>query len=256
MKNGTYEKGSISLQRKEVVYEARFCLINSTLPDLIPQLPLLHPRELTYFNNLPSDLRKQSYLLGRVAAKQAIADLTGVHDMAAFYIDFGIFNFPVIKNIGNHNVQVCISHCDNIGIAIAYPEEHPLGIDIEEINHSTLSALETVITDHETSLLTGIKEDAAFSHGMLWTIKEALSKILRTGLMFDFKQIEVDILEKKEHIYLSSFRHFAQYKAISFPMSQHICSLVLPRNTTADISMLQRSIRHIIPGIKSGPSMP
>ncbi|WP_315823364.1 hypothetical protein [Paraflavitalea speifideaquila] len=119
--------GVIELQRTDSSYTAHYSIVNESLAALTPYLCLLHDRERNYYEALKVDLRRSSYLLGRLAAKTAVSTASGkqVTDMAAFYIGFGVFKFPVVKHCFHSNMQVSISHCDDIGIALAFPEEHP-----------------------------------------------------------------------------------------------------------------------------------
>jgi 4'-phosphopantetheinyl transferase len=236
MDNQHPKKGTILLKRKEKNFVASFCFIKKGLPHLIKDLSFLHPDEEKYYYSLKFDPRKASYLLGRNSAKQAIYQLTGIEDMQSIFIDFGIFQFPIVKGVVNQNIQVCISHCEDMGISVAYPEDHPLGIDIERINPNKTNVLEQHISVTEQQLLLQKNIPPCTGYTIIWTIKEALSKIFRTGLTMDFKQVEINSFQKKGAVYTSDFRNYAQYKAISCHSGNYVCSLILPKNTTPDLT--------------------
>lgn len=51
------------------------------------------------------------------------------------------------------NIQVSISHCDAIGFSTAFPEAHPMGIDVEKISPDRTDVILSQITPTEQSLL-------------------------------------------------------------------------------------------------------
>ncbi|HVI45329.1 MAG TPA: 4'-phosphopantetheinyl transferase superfamily protein [Chitinophaga sp.] len=228
--------GKILLKRETKNYNAGFCILNCTIPDIFKNVPLLHPEEKAYFDTLQFDRRRESYLQGRIAAKKAVNVLFPHADLSSILIDQGIFQFPVVKTAATHNIQVSITHCDAIGIGIAFPEEHPLGIDVEKIDDSKTLAIKSQASDKELSLLPGGGLSITNGCALLWTVKESLSKILRTGLMINFHSLEIQTLEREGVLYISTFSNFAQYKAITYLTATHACSLVLPRKTTVELN--------------------
>jgi 4'-phosphopantetheinyl transferase len=235
MNNSEY--GNIILNRQEKIFNASFCIIRANLPSLIENLSMLHPAEKEYYHRLKFDRRKQSYLLGRLAAKKAVSTLAGIKNADSFHIDFGVFEFPVVKKI-NQNIQASISHCDNIGIALAFPEEHPMGLDVERINVQKADVMKSQANPAETTLLEKSEIPPIIGHTLAWTAKEGLSKIIRTGLTMDFQMAEIKSIEQDGPLYTTTFRHFNQYKAISCHSGDYICSVVLPGRTNAGLDSL------------------
>jgi 4'-phosphopantetheinyl transferase EntD len=170
--------------------------------------------------------------LGRIAAKKAISEIAEGQNIQSIFIDFGIFQFPVVKYCTGQNIQVSISHCDDIGIALAFPEEHPLGTDIERIDTDKIEAIQSQVTAKEVKLIEELNLPFDAGCTIIWTIKEALSKIFRTGMMMDFTLLEISSLEKAGLTYMGTFCYTAQYKAISFHSGNYVCSVVVPKNTT------------------------
>ncbi|RBL89848.1 4'-phosphopantetheinyl transferase family protein [Chitinophaga flava] len=230
--------GRIILKRENNNFNTGFCIIKSDLPDLIKKIPLLHPEEKAYYNTLKFDKRKMSYLLGRIASKKAVCELTEENNMPSVLISTGIFQFPVVKTTRHQNIQVSISHADDIGIALAFPEEHPLGIDLEKVNPDKIDTIKSQLGASEIALITACHLSLPVGCTTIWTIKEGLSKILKTGLMMNFQLLEIQTLEKHGNVYTSTFRHFPQYKAISCLVSDYICSIILPKNTTPELDLL------------------
>jgi len=224
--------GKIGLNRLQHVFEAGFAIRCGDLPALAGDLSFLSVHEREYYDRLQVGKRKLSFLLGRMAAKTAISELLGRQDLLSIEIGFGVFQFPVVKTDVPQNLQVSISHCNEVAVALAFPEEHPMGIDIESIDQNKTKVIKGLVVAGEAQVImdTGLLDAAGYT--ALWTIKEALSKIIRTGLTIESALLEVKTAVRMGDVYISTFRHFLQYKAISFPCDGYMCSIVLPKGTS------------------------
>lgn len=196
-------KGSIALKRKNSSYTAGFAILQEELSELLGSKNILHTEELTHFDTLKFDRRRASYLLGRISAKQALSEILPVAttSMNSYAIGTGVFQFPIVQHLPYTGFQVSISHCDTIGVALAYPEAHPLGIDIEKIDAKKVEPMISMLTKNEIALAKSYLGDLPSAYTLLWTVKESLSKILKTGLMLDFRFLEIDSLTHSEGIY-------------------------------------------------------
>lgn len=226
------DQNKVCFKRKHASYVAGCGMIDDK--DIKKALSCLHPREREHCDRLKYDQPKKNYLLGRAAAKKAIRELLPALDGQAIFVDQGVFGFPVVKGEAVQNIQVSISHCDNKGIAMAFPEDHPLGIDLEKVDRDKKDAMMYTMTPQE--LKQEWERGLAYEQycTIVWTAKEALSKIFRTGLMLDFKLAELDQLAKTGVFYTSSFKHFPQYKAVSYCSGVYVCSVVFPKNSEAE----------------------
>lgn len=197
----------------------------------------LHPSEREYYDTLKFEKRMRSFLIGRYAAKRAVAALTGETDLAKILVRAGVFTQPIVSLPGHLNIQVSISHCDHLGAALAFPEDHPLGIDLEKIHLDKNNVLEKQMTPAEIEL---IKTQPDFYEAMLtllWTAKEALSKVIKTGLMTPMKIYEINKIEHHGSYFLSYYKNFGQYKTISFKIENYICAITHPMKTKLDINI-------------------
>jgi 4'-phosphopantetheinyl transferase EntD len=236
-------RGKFTLKRENSTHAAGFCIMQASLAQLSSLHALLHPEERAYFDTLKFDRRKESYLLGRITAKKAIGALSAFENLGAICIEPGVFQFPVVKYSVTRNLQICITHCDQSGIALAYPEVHPLGVDIERTDKANIDAIRTQLTRDELTLTTAVSLEPATACTMVWTMKEGLSKILRTGLTMDLKLLEIQSLVKEDDLYTGQFKHLIQYKAISCVAGPYVCSVVVPRKTTPDLSQFWDAFR-------------
>jgi len=184
------------------------------------------------------DRRRQSYFLGRYAAKRALNFLTD-EDPAELTIYHGVFDNPVVEsNKTPFRFDVSITHSSDVAAAIAFPTAHPMGIDIEQVDQAKAQVVEKELTPYECALFS--HTDFGLSHpsmlSMAWTIKESISKVLKTGLMTPFSMYEILSISCNNYVYTSYFKNLSQYKSLSFLINNHVCSITLPKNTNLDIS--------------------
>lgn len=180
----------------------------------------MHQDEVAYLNSLKYDSRKSSYLLGRISAKNAISTFIPAKTaMNSFKVGFGVFQFPVIEYLPYSDYQVSVRHCDASGISMAYPEAHPIGLDIEKINPEKVHSMISMFTQEEIALTNLYLKDKVLVYILLWTAKESLSKILKTGMMIDFKYLELDSPNYENVLYLGNFKNFSQYKSFSIVLN-------------------------------------
>lgn len=222
---------TFQIERKEEQLRGELSLVAASINDLeYLSKQFLSPDEQAYYRTLVYDRRKQGYLLGRYCAKLAISRLHKLSDLTKIGIANGVFQQPLIHSSCVNNTTISYSHCNEICIALAFPEACPMGIDVEEISDHSASVLKELLTEDEKSLLSsinGIRKNATFT--MLWTIKEAISKALRTGLTAPFNIFSIKDLRYHHGSWINEFDNFAQYRAVSFFLGNHACSVVYPK---------------------------
>lgn len=237
MQRRTY-KSELLLNGVEEMFKAGICICHlPAIEDYFEALQYLHPQELNYYKTLIVEKRKKSYLLGRYSAKKAISALVGEENPQNTLIKQGFFNHPVVISINNQNVQVSISHCEDVGAAIAFPEALPMGIDIERVNPHITNVLESQMTEKEIELskLFPYSYDTVLI--LLWTAKEALSKVLKTGMLTPSQIYEIKSLTVKHSCIVSKFKNFTQYEGISFNLGCYVCTIIHPKNTETFLNL-------------------
>ncbi|MDP0501500.1 MAG: 4'-phosphopantetheinyl transferase superfamily protein [Verrucomicrobiota bacterium JB022] len=192
----------------------------------------LHPAELARLSELRFTARRRSFLLGRRAAQQALQHLLGLPEGERLEIRSGVFGFPVVASTDARRPQVSLSHTGEVAVAVAFFEDHPLGIDIEAISVDRMETVLRHASAHERALLEALDCAPEVATTVLWTCKESLSKILRTGLMTPLEVYELDNLTAHgEGCWTASFRNFAQYRAEAGIAGYAVQALALPRRT-------------------------
>lgn len=195
----------------------------------------LHIEEKEVFEALQIERRRVSYLLGRFTAKSALAKCLGTEfQKSAVAIASGIFNQPVIQYNSFRPRAVSISHSNRLACSLAFPESHPMAIDVEEADEDRTKIMKTQILPGELNLAESkcVSKDLAAT--LVWTAKEALSKALRCGMTCPYELLEISDLEVKDDIRVGHFKNFGQYKFMSWHVKNTVVTMVLPRRTTID----------------------
>ncbi|MEG6511755.1 4'-phosphopantetheinyl transferase superfamily protein [Desulforamulus ruminis] len=227
----------ILLKRAGDLYKAGLCLCYASSPAAYRAMEkTLHPQEDRYYRTLQYEKRKKSYLLGRYCAKKAYAACVPEESTASIAIGSGVFSQPVIQCQNSRGLQVSIAHSHDFGAALAFPEAHPMGIDLEKIDPLKTAVLTEQMTRHELAFL----QDHPCPEEMLtclWSVKESLSKALKTGLTVPLQIYEIKEIRTRGRAILSNFRNFGQYQALSFALGGYICSMVYPLRTEMDLDV-------------------
>jgi phosphopantetheinyl transferase len=224
------------LQRAEGTLCAHVAIARHDLEPLRPlRWSMLDAAEQARFAAFVVPARQASYLLGRYVAKSAVAAHLGVGDLRQIHIAHGVFEQPMVRVAQGPGAQVTLSHSGPWGIAIAGPEAHPMGVDVERIEafRRAGAGAPPWQTTRDAWLLGALDRPAPQRLALLWTIKEALSKVLKTGLMAGFEIFEINrIAAAAGRTFESEFTHFVQYKAVSWLFDEYAWSIVLPKRTT------------------------
>lgn len=200
----------------------------------VPQLDLgsiFTTEEIAAIEAFKFPARRQSFLLGRLAAKRALLGSSDLTAAAARSIAIrrGVFEQPLVQGT---DAELSIAHSATAAIAISAPSGHPIGVDFEKMSGRELDALLPNFTAPERTLLErafGPFEQAVYSG---WTIKEALAKALRCGLMTPLPVLEISTIDVSKTVVESRFTNFAQYKACTWIAGEHALSIVLPHRTS------------------------
>ncbi len=170
-----------------------------------------------------SPIRRRHWLLGRIAAKDAVRGLLwreGAHEThpAEIYpAEIAVRNDasgrPLVHGVHGRSVDgvvVSLAHCAETGVAIA--RRGPCGIDVEEVTDRPRATVETACTEAELTLLDELSQTGGTSFGgadaggagtdsgavwftRFWAAKEAVAKARGTGLRgrpADFQVVAVD----------------------------------------------------------------
>ena len=129
----------------------------------------------------------------------------------------------------NKELDVTISHTKNYGIALAFSRKFVLGIDIEELDNENLDSLVKILDINEITILADIEKDLHKRLIILWVVKEALGKCLKTGINITLDILSVKYIKEKDFYFEGEFCNFPQYKFIVFKYDSLYISIVFPK---------------------------
>lgn len=231
----------VRLERPDQTFRAALSLVEIPFAALVERenrAPYLHPEEKNYFSKLQFAARQSSYLRGRYCAKLALKEWTGT-TMENILVRSGVFNQPLVRAPGVSGVGMSLSHSGDWAAAVVYPEEHPMGIDVEPDCSPHSKAIGARLTPAEQTLF-GKHWPANRERGLswIWTAKEALAKALKTGLTVPLKIYEVAKIVRADGLIHTRYKNFMQYKAVSFFWRGAIVSIALPEKTQIELPFL------------------
>ncbi|HEY1108840.1 MAG TPA: 4'-phosphopantetheinyl transferase superfamily protein [Opitutaceae bacterium] len=177
--------------------------------------------------------RQADYLRGRYCAKMAIAALAAdaVTDPSAWQVAAGVFGQPVVRGAGLGGVQVSIAHSGDWASALAFDEGHPMAVDVELHDPAHAATIRSEVSEAELRAFAQIGCEGETSLTYLWTAKESLGKLLRSGLMAPLSFYEIGEVEKTAYGVTCTYRHFAQYKCHCAKIGKLMVSIALPRKS-------------------------
>lgn len=235
----------IKLERDDQIFESYIIMGSVDYSDLSELVHTLTPRELLEYKKIMVNKRRIEFCLGKYVGKMSAAKLTGSHSLRDLSIEKGVFNQPILcfNNNQRRNIQISLSHVNNKAISVAFPEEHPMGIDMEIVDQKNKEVIASQMLDSELHLIGFSSLSTLVGLTLLWTVKESLSKVLKTGLTTPLSVYSVSQVKKVETGYISEFTNFPQYKVFSWVTDKYVTSLCLPKNTLINIDIANLDLK-------------
>jgi len=232
----------LTLKRGELIYKGLIGITNVEYEIIASRAKeILNEEEIEYFNSLSSGLTKETYLRSRFICKTVVCDYSGVKELRSIRIRHGVFNQPLLD--GSNRISV--SHSGNFVACIVFPDEHPMGLDLEILKSNAVERISSQLTGLEKKLIGNLSEEKDISYTRFWTVKEALSKILMTGLLVPFHLLEINSIKLGLKYDVSYFENFIQYKAVSWNIQNIIVSIVMPAETIFNIEKINLTNKFI-----------
>lgn len=190
----------------------------------------LSAKEKKELGNIVFEKRRKEFILGKQVSKKAISELSIQKNFVDISLEHGVFNQPIVKLSTNENMQISLSHCNKYIVAIAFKESFPCAIDIELIDSENSIAICSQLTENEKNHLDKLDDEKITIYTVLWTGKEAISKIFKTGLTSKLDLYEINKIRKEGKFFRGTFKNFYQYEFIARKYDGCICTIVLPKN--------------------------
>jgi len=209
-------------------------IVGTESADLTGLMPAsyLHPSELAQAAAFRFAARRQIFLLGRLAAKAALGSYLVESDWTRVELTHGIFGQPLVNYAASHDAEVSLSHSSGFAAAVAFPRECPVAVDVETVDSDRAATvkneLKFLLEEQQWIHSAAVEERAAYV--LLWTVREALGKVLRCGITCPLELLAVDKIQRlADGVWESDYRNFRQYKCWSWIRSGRVLSIALPK---------------------------
>ena len=205
-------------------------------PQLQPETFLSDP-ELARMSTLKMPLKRQGFLLGRLAAKKVLGTLLAEPDLRRIEISSGVFGQPLVQHPRAGRIEVTMSHSHGLAVALAYPGELPMGVDLETVSAAAAGTIlgELQLSAEEKTWLAkaAIGEEGAC--GVFWTAREALGKSMKSGLNCPLGILALEHIEAAgaagAAAWQAHYKNFPQSQCLSQAIKGRILSLAMPIGT-------------------------
>ncbi len=159
---------------------------------------LLSPREEKMLTGLGHVPRRRKWLMGRAAAKRLVRDMLGEGQVPEKEIS--VLNQPsgepfvLLEGKGGWEYPISISHRSEIGMAAAPLERSArIGADVETIEPRDPALVRQFYTDAEAATVEAAGKDRDDIVARIWSVKEAVLKLLGLGLRIDTRGVLVNL---------------------------------------------------------------
>lgn len=170
--------------------------------------------------------RLREFIASRSLAKKSVQKLIDGAALDDIEVLKGVFDQPILKVLdGHHSYDISISHKRDVVATLVFGQDHPTGIDLELIAPTLPGVFEKIHTRNERK----ISQNKAEGPIVLYSAKEALSKVLRCGLTAPLHFFEVKEVECCDDIFFGVFRNFNQYRFLALSNNGYILTLVFPK---------------------------
>lgn len=164
--------------------------------DLPGGIAWLSPGERERLSGMTIAARRESFLLGRLAARRALAALAGDgHVLPSLTILAAPDGAPEARS-GDAALPVTLSlsHSEGRAVCAAVPGRIALGVDVERIAPRGDGLATDFFTAEEQALVRAAPaERRPLLVNLIWSAKESALKALRDGLRRDTRDIAVDL---------------------------------------------------------------
>lgn len=202
-----------------------YCYINSYVDtENKYDFSFFSEEDYNYYINSSNINRKKEIYFGRLAINECLKIYQSNAKKENIKINYGIFHYPLIDI---SDVEISLSHTYNSVIAIAFPRELLMGIDIEIFSYRNLNVIRKNISSSEQRLLTFQKNSEINRYLLiLWTSKEALSKALKIGFTANTEIFEIADVSFHSEYYITRFKNFPLFIGKSYILSEKVITVV------------------------------
>lgn len=184
--------------------------------------------------------RRDSFTIGRLAAKLALKCHLGDVSPNDIAIGSGVFHQPIVMGASVRccELGVSISHSDEMCVAVIHHKGHPIGVDVEKLVEADVAH---VLSDVDAGLRQeffklSLNEYEAAS--ILWGARESLGKVLTTGMTVPPKLYEPTSVTEVGPSFRLSYKTFTQYQTQVMAIDKAWLAMTFPAQTKIDFGWL------------------
>lgn len=208
-------------------------------------LELLHPEEIKTGRGYASDVRRRSFLSGRIAGKMAMYQLFPDIPSAACRIMTGSIGRPVLYDFPQH-YGISIAHNESWNAGICFPLSVPMGVDVETITEKNRTIIPSILSSREKDLCSSEGDSLELIH-LLWTAKEAAGKAIGLGFRVPTAWYEIEFIDTlrtiPQLIHQCRFKNLSVFTALSVEIHGGMLSIVFPAENNLSQTMI--SLLHL-----------
>ena len=202
---------------------------------------LLHPEEINTGGGFTSDIRRRSFLNGRIAGKIAINNVFPDIPPTSFRIISGSIGRPVIGDLPQP-YGISIAHNESWNAGLCFPLSVPMGIDIETITKKNRTIIASIFSSCEKDLCSSEGDSLELTH-LLWTAKEAAGKAIGLGFRVPTALYEIDFVEtlrtESQPIRQCRFKNLSVFTALSVEIPWGMLSIAFPAENNLSQTMIR-----------------
>lgn len=206
--------------------------------DALPPEAFLSEGEKSQYAGYRFAAKQESFLLGRLAAKRALGALLAEPELRRIEIRAGIYGQPIVEHPRAGAAGVSVSHSHGLAVALAFPAEYPMGIDLETVTAGSAGTIlgELQASPPELAWLASSGVDDATACLVLWTAREALGKALRIGINSPLGILALaDIHASGAGAWAGRYLNFPQCRCLSQAGGGRVLSVALPKDVELSV---------------------
>ncbi len=201
---------------------------------------LLHPEEIKTGGGYASDIRRRSFLHGRISGKMALNQVFPDINPPELQITAGCLGEPLLQNLALP-YGISIAHDDLWNAGLCFPLSVPMGIDVESITEKNREIILSILSDHEKEMCNHEKDSLEFLH-LLWTAKEAAGKAIGLGFRVPTAWYEIEVVKtistEPHLIRQCRFKQLSVFTALSITIPKGMLSIAFPVEKNLDQPMI------------------
>jgi len=145
--------------------------------------------ELSLMESHRHPMRRASWVAGRLAARRAARSWCQQRNEPIGAIQILRRESGEPRLVERSDLHVSITHSGNLAVAVV--GDHPLGVDLEQLENRPDSLVRFFFSPSEQDWIRQIPSDSFLRCNLLWTRKEAVSKLLGKGGELVFSRLPV-----------------------------------------------------------------